>query len=617
MSASADLHTTLTMDRPTILLARANTASDSKRKKQVIKECDMIVSLFRRNADSPFQVISTHPETGIYLFDQLRQFRFKHSPVFLHIAGFADHSFLRLEGGWGEEALTPKQFARLLSRLPGLQMVFLNGCGTPALLEELLLMDIPAVFVTSETRSRKYSVEIAHAIYEALAKGETIEEAYQATQESHAHFFSYKRIFYQLEKDQLIWDGREKAFKRNELEWGLYALDDNQDLLKRDYFIPSEYSSSSTIQGQNPKKQSRRIVSALLAMGLMATMLFLLGQHPQIRQVWQAEEYECAFESPSAYHILQYPIWEAGKCELSDPYYQMAITRRLQQIEGAFEHEFLPDIPCNQSLSSAEKVLRSCQADLALWGTYHFVNPELVQLDFEYIYVGLPAVFNHGERSFTMPIHLFEEDNDFIYSAVEDIVFWTQGMGQVERGDYASAILSFEAMRETNEEGYYVVDMQLAKCFLYEKNYEKAREHLDHLLQLKPDHVASRYERGNIHLRQGNYQAAQTDLDYAISLQEDYADAYYSRGLLHLKTHDLEAALNDGTQLLHFRPEEARTHGLLAIIYAETENRSQAIEHLELGLQKGLETNSLFSSVPSLRQFEKDPEVQSLLSQYR
>ena len=617
MASAAFSHTVSTTSRPTVILARANTNNDPRRRKQVVRECEMIADIFRQQTEVSFDLIEAQPETGTYLFDQLRQFRFQNQTILLHIAGYATGEYLHLEGGWGEESLSPKQFSRLLSRLPGLQMVFLNGCASPELLEELLLMDIPAILVTSETRSRKYSIEIAHTIYESLARGSSLEKAYESTQKNHAHLFVYKRVFYNLEKDQLIWDGREKAFKRNQLEWGLYVLDENQDRLTADLAPASQIKKSPAQEEAGRKRRSRGIVSAILAMGLMATMLLLLGQHPQIRQLWQSYQQDCQFESAENYKSLQFNFYEKGNCDHSDPFYNQAIIRRMRQMEGSFEHHLSTIQNCQPSLSGAERALRSCGADMAVWGSYHFVDATRASLQFQYLYMGLPGTLHHGSREMEMPIHLFDSENDFIFSAVEDIVFWTMGMGYLERGEYKQAIEAFEKMRKTDKTNYYTVDMQLARSYLQLKDYDKAKEHLDHLLTLVPEHVESRYERGNIHLRFGNYAKARLDLDWVIDLKQDYADAYYSRGLLYVKTGQLDDALRDGRQLLSLRPEEGRTHGLLTIIYAESNKPSQAIEHLELGLQKGLEAQELFSSVPSLQQFEANPEVQKILVQYQ
>lgn len=617
MSALAISHTHLTSSRPILLLARANTAKEARKRKQLVKECEMIASIFRQTEDSAFHLIMAQPETGDFLFDHLRQYRFKDQPIFLHVAGCSSADSLWLEGGWGEESMTPREFAQLLSRISGLEMVFLNGCATPGLLEELLLLDIPAVLVLSESKGRRFNTEIAHSIYEALARGMSLQQAFEHSQKSYAHVFAYKRVFYHLEKDQLIWDGREKAIKRNELEWGLYVLDENRHRLGTQF---QEFPSQTTeIQQQSitQVRRSKRIVSALLALGLMATMLFLLGQHPQIQQIWQSYHQVCTFESATGYNILQYPFFEEGNCDHSDPYYSRAISRRIQQLEGAYEHQLSSLGSCMPSLTEAERSLRNCDADLVIWGTYSFNSAQEATIHFHYIYTGFPTVLNHGKREMSIPIHLFDQENDFIYSAIEDMIFWAEGMGQAERGEYETAISTFQKIRKSEDEAYYLVDMQIARCYLYLKDFEQARAHLDHLLILQPTHTNAWYERGNIHLRLGNYAQARQDLDRAIELQNDFADAYYSRGLLNLKTQKIDAALADGNDLLNFRPDEGRTHGLLAIIYAEADQRSQAISHLEQGLKKGLEAGSLFSAIPSLQQFETDPEVQKLLQRYQ
>ncbi|MEM7657714.1 MAG: CHAT domain-containing protein [Bacteroidota bacterium] len=218
------LGSTLQETPPVILLGRANTYQDGKRLKRVQEESTQIASIFQQSEAVSHQVLKAQPEDGVYLFDQLRHFRFLPSLQVLHIAGFSAGEYFHLEGGWGEEALSPEDFAQLLGKLPNLQVVFLSGCATNALLEALLPLNIPLILATQTEHDRRIVEDIAAQFYQLLAQGQSIKACVQQLEAAFPEQFTHKRVFYQLEQDRFIWDGKGPNSVRKKLEWGGYGL---------------------------------------------------------------------------------------------------------------------------------------------------------------------------------------------------------------------------------------------------------------------------------------------------------------------------------------------------------------------------------------------------------
>ncbi|MEO0472513.1 MAG: hypothetical protein AAF206_23020, partial [Bacteroidota bacterium] len=127
---------------PVALLACANAYQDRVRKQHLIQEKEMIARIFASAQQHTFtRTIKEDPEEGIFLFDQFRQAEAEDKIQILHIAGYSKGEYLHFDGGLGEEAIDADGFSYHLGRLHDLKVVFLNGCATPDLLNQLILRD--------------------------------------------------------------------------------------------------------------------------------------------------------------------------------------------------------------------------------------------------------------------------------------------------------------------------------------------------------------------------------------------------------------------------------------------------------------------------------------------
>ncbi|MCB9547929.1 MAG: CHAT domain-containing protein [Myxococcales bacterium] len=96
-----------------------------------------------------------------------------------HYAGHAsgDGLFLEGEGGAAQQAHAGG-LARLLSRQPGLQVVFLNGCSTEPQVRRLLDLGVPAVIATNRAIDDGVATRFAQTFYRRLAQGAAVGEAF-------------------------------------------------------------------------------------------------------------------------------------------------------------------------------------------------------------------------------------------------------------------------------------------------------------------------------------------------------------------------------------------------------------------------------------------------------
>ena len=197
---------------PVFLLATANFYEDQRWRKQLHQEASLVHKLLSgEQTRGACRLIREEPENGIFLFDQIRQFRHNPQVRLLHIAGFSRGEYLHLQSGFGESGLRPREVAQLIGQLPGLQLLFLNGCATPAMLEALLPCGIPAIIVSRTEHHRKQQLDLARLFYGALAEGRSLEQAISQLQRRYPDRFAVHQVHYDLEADAFTWEGAAAA----------------------------------------------------------------------------------------------------------------------------------------------------------------------------------------------------------------------------------------------------------------------------------------------------------------------------------------------------------------------------------------------------------------------
>jgi tetratricopeptide (TPR) repeat protein len=119
--------------------------------------------------------------------------------------------------------------------------------------------------------------------------------------------------------------------------------------------------------------------------------------------------------------------------------------------------------------------------------------------------------------------------------------------------DYGELSLEYEYHNLAND--YYKIG-----------EFDKAIEHYNKALELRPDLLETYFNRGLAYTRKGLYDHAQEDLNKVIELNPNLAEAYYTRGLIHEYKLEYPLAINDYNKALEVDPKynKAETQKLVA-----------------------------------------------------
>ena len=153
--------------KPVILAAFAN--DEGRFLDSLQQESDAISDALHAKKDSGFIDLEVQQGATIErLFTLIG--RYGNDLAMLHYGGHANGSALDLEaGGGGNAEAHGGGLAELLGTLPGLKLVFLNGCATQGHVEALLAKGVPAVIATSAPVEDDIALQFAKTFYAALA----------------------------------------------------------------------------------------------------------------------------------------------------------------------------------------------------------------------------------------------------------------------------------------------------------------------------------------------------------------------------------------------------------------------------------------------------------------
>lgn len=625
-------------DIPIILLASANTRQDKRRSKLLDQERKAISDIFKNGrSQTEFRIIEENPDKGMYVYEQLFKHAFNEDISVLHLAGFQDRTGLHFRNEGGEDKIKAEAFASMLGKLPGLQCVFLNGCGDPHLRDLLLQMDIPALLMTEvQPGGRRYSQEIAHAFYSGLAKGQSIKDSFKLVRDNYANRFAYKRVKYDFDSDKMLWQGKPFHNGTSKLDWGMYVLDHNERKLS--WRLPkNEEASKPMLQEDEAKTESRKETIKLIGSGfligaLIFLSMYLLGVPDKVSKgvgLLNEDFSEYVFADRNTFNILQFPFYQNETCEPGDPNYIEAIERRLEMFADTdvysgtdFQVRKIPTEDCPPEYGKIKKAILRTNADLAMWGEFNQTNPDQTLITFHYLYTTRSDTVTQGSMTLDMANNLFEGENDFISSAIEDVVYWARGMGHFERREFEEAVKYFSLIQVKEDEDYIKVDSRLAKCFIFLKDVEKAKEHYDHILRIDPNNYKAYNERGYINAlpKVRQQEAAEKDFNDAIRLKPDYTDVFYNRGLLYYKMKRFDEAIDDMEIVLELsesQNDQARAFGVQAAVYADQKKRTLFYEKLELALKNGLKMDKYVYYHSAFRAYRNEPEFKSLKQRYQ
>jgi len=185
---------------PIVYLACVNSSKKGKRLNYLFNERQMISNILSFGKNKPlFEALHKDPVADTNFFPNFIDKEFYQERVrVLHFAGHAESEHLRIEAGKSEWHIHINELARVIDLLPNLELVYLNGCATPTLLDMLARRDIPAVMISETTKRDIRSRKVAKTFYKEIAKGASIQQALMRVQKWHPRFGAF-RLKYEVE----------------------------------------------------------------------------------------------------------------------------------------------------------------------------------------------------------------------------------------------------------------------------------------------------------------------------------------------------------------------------------------------------------------------------------
>lgn len=613
---------------PVLLMAGVNRSNEPRRQKAIRQELHTLENTLRSDKSMfGLRVVPELPDEGVYLFDHFRQFQYQPEVALLHLSGYLSEPYFKFDGTMGEDTMDPVGFADILGRMPGLQVVFLNGCGHRQIIEQLLLRDIPAVISISERGpGRKPAKDIANRFYQHLMQGANIRESWLAVQEDFAGKLVYRKVHYELESDSLNWKGKHPEYA--ETDWGLYVLEENEHRLEWSLPPTTEMSDSvindlpyltAPLPAETPRSKVRiglLVTSVILLLSAGGWSFWQYDGLTYVTSLFQPE-IPCVFQNPDTYNVLQLPIHPQGDCSSLDPKISSSITRRLDRLadtedgDDDFQVKYLRG-NCPADQVEVEALIRTCQADVVLWGEYSKGTIGEVIFDFRYLYATGEASLDQGHITVRMPEDQLKADNDFISSGIEEVIYWTRANAHYSRQEYDQAIVFLSKIRERPTDNYLRVDIRLAQCFEQQGHFNKALERYHHMMAIDPDNSAIFNDRGKLYFRRGDDDLALDDFNQALLIRPDFSDALFNRGLVHLRTSRYPEAISDLQTVIRIQPKIGKPYGALAAVYAQVGDIENMYASLERALERGEELEQLLSYYSALQGFQSRERFQAL-----
>lgn len=580
---------------PVIFLACANSYKAGRRLPYLVKERRRIANILSLEEEKGHvQVIQEGNTSKDFFFDELRQRRYKNRIAIIHFAGHADGSTLRFESEEGqEEVMDVSTLSNFLKTIKGLHLVFLNGCGTQPIVENLLSNGIPVVIATETKVEDEQAARVAEEFYQGIAGGYSIEESFtQAKAIARSAFGFHKLNEGDLSRGMFFKDFQESLEEKPSFPWGLYTLAGAEEHLE--WHLETQ---------TKPEKKDRpwilRLEGILTVLGLLITIIFGIlelrdnskSQAPELPSdsttviisdpgngsISLRDRIDRIENNPKffgagrqqSYNVLFLPF---QKLSLPVSTVEGYVKSRLRGLAGTSNLPLNIKIrDLNLDLNLEEEVLniqdaraigRKFGADMIVWGKYFYGNnsPNEIKLDVS----SGSGVNRFSERALLEIIQERQEDRplptypypDFIkYTNItqdlEDAVLFARGNEKIQDESFEEAVNYLE-----NVQGSYVpVHLQFAKCFenLAEISpsskkagyFMRLVSRLDSVSQLAPDIKNAQYAyyqgilydlygtgvyKGTVKARA---KAAQEAYTQAIQLDEAFVKAYFRRGRLY------------------------------------------------------------------------------------
>ena len=154
---------------------------------------------------------------------------------------------------------------------------------------------------------------------------------------------------------------------------------------------------------------------------------------------------------------------------------------------------------------------------------------------------------------------------------------------------------------------------------MHEKNYHKAIEYFNKVIEIEPTAIGDFYKdtfhkRGYAKIQLGDFTGAIEDYDKALKLKPKTASIYYNKGDAQYNLENYREAIQDYDKAIEIKPSLAQAYVNRGIAYSHLGQYEKAIADYE----KGLELNPKIDNKPSFfqRLFSNDPNTEKGIRQH-
>lgn len=169
-----------------------------------------------------------------------------------------------------DEVINLHKLSRLVNYLPNLKLVFLSGYASMELLDQLFRLDIPAIITVEANHVEAPASPLTKRFYRSLAKGLSIRESFDQLTFNYGSSPKCYLVEYDLESDELSWEGKKQLKKYSPLPWGLYVLEDHLDTLN--WAVPRKSLIPKKLRRKNKQEGGDRGLGMAMVLGFFLVM---------------------------------------------------------------------------------------------------------------------------------------------------------------------------------------------------------------------------------------------------------------------------------------------------------------------------------------------------------
>lgn len=366
-------------DIPVIFLAYANSYSEERRLKFLVKERQEITRVLNSVRDR-CEIFSEGNTSLEYMTRNFLRPEYQGRIAVFHFGGHAGDEKLYFESITGEEEATSvTSIDNLIGGAEGLQLVFLNGCATHSLVKQLLDNGVPAIIATDSLINDDQATQLAIEFYAALAGGRTIRNSFEIAKDMVQHKMG-RSFEIRVTSRSLSWDEPEGTLEA--FPWGLYVKEGQTDVL--DWKIPSAVKKNVLgVDLPNANWLKIAVVSlVLLAVSGLGYGLYSIGED---KDWWEKAENpnqeqkpfckKSEFKSDENYNVLLLKMGqeeERSKLQgnIRNGLKDMETLSQRNKDRAGIEIIELDKYLGNDDKDNAAFLCDPCGADMVIWGQY-------------------------------------------------------------------------------------------------------------------------------------------------------------------------------------------------------------------------------------------------------